>query len=231
MHAEELARQRSLSWRPFLTSSSLVRAPADGRWGSRTPALLRAAPSRADAPTGEAALEEVIRRHLRAFGPAAPEDVASWIGWRTPPVRNALERLAGQLEQFSDEGGRRLYDLPGSPRPDPETPAPPRLLAGFDSVLLAYAVKHRDRIIAEADRKAVYDRGNLRIRPSFLIDGYVAGTWSLQVRRGEAILTLQALRPIASAARAALIEEAERTVAVLAPEVRAHSVRKVSSSE
>ena len=224
MHAQELARQRSLSWRPFLTSSSLVRAPADGRWGSRTPALLRAAPSPADAPTGEAALEEVIRRHLRAFGPAAPDDVAGWIGWRTPPVRDALERLAPQLEEFSDEGGRRLYDLPGSPRPDPETPAPPRLLGGFDSVLLAYATKHRARIISEADRQAVYERGNLRIRPSFLIDGFVAGTWSLQVRRGEAILTLQALRPIARPASAALIEEAERVATVLAPGARAHSV-------
>jgi hypothetical protein len=224
MHAQELARQRSLSWRPFLTSSSLVRAPADGRWGSRTPALLRAAPSPADAPTGEAALEEVIRRHLRAFGPAAPDDVAGWIGWRTPPVRDALERLAPQLEEFSDEGGRRLYDLPGSPRPDPETPAPPRLLGGFDSVLLAYATKHRARIISEADRQAVYERGNLRIRPSFLIDGFVAGTWSLQVRRGEAILTLQALRPIARPASAALIEETERVATVLAPGARAHSV-------
>src|SRR6266508_1146147 len=66
------------------------------------------------------ALDEVVRRHLRAFGPAGPDDVAGWIGWRTPPVREAFERLGADLERLEDEDGRGLYDLPDAPRPDPE---------------------------------------------------------------------------------------------------------------
>lgn len=220
----ELDQQRTYRWRPFLRSSSLVRAPGDGRWGTKTPAALRAAPNLGQPPTGEAALEEVILRHLRAFGPAGAEDVASWIGWRTPPVRAALDRLAPKLVRFSDEDGRALHDLPDAPRPDPATPAPPRLLAAFDSVLLAYAAKRRARILPDAHRDAIYERANLRIRPSFLIDGLVAGTWSVEVRRREAVLTLRPLERLTRSARAALIEEAGRLLGTVQPGAAGHQV-------
>ena len=72
-----------------------------------------------------------------------------------------------------------MYDLPEAPRPDPDTPAPPRLLGAFDSTLLAYAVKHRARIVPEGLREAIYDKGNLRIQPTIVLDGLVAGTWSV----------------------------------------------------
>ena len=221
----ELERQRAHRWRAFLRWSALVREPVDGRWGTKAPAALRAAPGAATRPVdAEEALEVVIRRHLRAFGPAGAEDVASWIGWRVTPVRAALERLAPQLERCEDGGSRPLYDLPEAPRPDPETPAAPRLLAAFDSVLLAYATGRRARILPDAHRDAVYERANLRIRPTFLIDGLVAGTWSIEVRRREAILTLRALQRLPRGERAALVQEAERLVRALHPDAVAHGV-------
>jgi hypothetical protein len=222
----ELERQRAHRWRAFLRWSALVREPADGRWGTKAPAALRAAPGSAAAPPDEEeALAAVIRRHLRAFGPAGAEDIAGWIGWRVTPVRAALEGLAPQLERVEEKGGSRpLYDLPEAPRPDPETPAAPRLLAAFDSVLLAYATGRRARILPDAHRDAVYERANLRIRPTFLIDGLVAGTWSIEVRRREALLTLQALQRLPRSERAALVSEAERLVRALHPNAVAHGV-------
>jgi hypothetical protein len=221
----ELERQRAHRWRAFLRWSALVREPADGRWGTKAPAALRAAPGSTAAPVDEQeALEAVIRRHLRAFGPAGAEDIAGWIGWRVTPVRAALERLAPQLERLQDGGSRPLYDLPEAPRPDPETPAAPRLLAAFDSVLLAYATGRRARILPDAHRDAVYERANLRIRPTFLIDGLVAGTWSVEVRRREALLTLRALQRLPRGERAALVQEAERLVRALHPKAVAHGV-------
>jgi hypothetical protein len=223
--AAELERQRAHKWRAFLRWSALVRAPADGRWGTKAPAALRAAPAPAGAPPGaDEALDAVIERHLRAFGPAGAEDVASWIGWRVPPVRAALERLAPQLVRCEDERGRPLYDLPDAPRPAAQTPAPARLLAAFDSVLLAYASGRRARILPDAHREAVYERANLRIRPTFLIGGLVAGTWSIEVRRREAVLTLRALRRLSRGERAALVGEAERLVGFLHPDAKAHGV-------
>jgi hypothetical protein len=220
----ELDRQRELKWRPFQRWSAFVRAPADGAWGTKAPSALLAAPRQRGAPKGDKALDEVVLRHLRAFGPAGPEDVAGWIGWRAPPVREALERVGAELERFEDEDGRTLYDLADAPRPDPETPAPPRLLAAFDSVLLAYAAKRRGRILPDQHRDAVYERRNLQIRPSYLVDGLVAGTWSIEVKRREATLTLRPLERLARATRSALVDEAERLVRTLQPEANGHAV-------
>jgi Winged helix DNA-binding domain len=220
----EIEHQRRYKWRAFLRWSAFVRAPADGRWGSKAPAAVRAAPGAADPPDEDRALDDVIRRHLRAFGPAGPEDVASWIGGRTPPLRAALERLEPELAVVARDDGRRLYDLPDAPRPNPETPAPPRLLAAFDSVLLAYASGRRERILPDAHKDAIYERANLRIRPTFLVDGLVAGTWSVEVRRREATLTLKPLGPLAKTARSELVEEAEHLVRAVQPEAKAHGV-------
>ena len=226
----ELEQQRALGWRTFLRSSALVRAPLDGRWSAKTPAAYRAAPSPADAGSPrapvstESALDTIVRRHLRAFGPAGAEDIASWIGTRLPPVRAALQRLAPELVALRDEEGRPLHDLPDSPRPHPEVAAPPRLLAAFDSVLLAYASKRRARILPDAHRDAIYERANLRIRPSFLIDGLVAGTWSLQSARREATLTLRPLVRLDRTTRGALAQEAERVLEVVQPAASAHKV-------
>jgi len=224
LSAAETDRQRQLKWRPFQRWSALVRAPADGAWGAKAPSALLAAPRPRGALQGDKALDEVVRRHLRAFGPAGPDDVAGWIGWRTPPVRKAFERLGDDLERIEDEHGRALYDLPGAPRPDPETPAAPRLLAAFDSVLLAYAAKRRERILPDRHRDAVYERRNLQIRPSYLVDGLVAGTWSIEVKRREATLTLRPLERLGRATRSALVEEAEGLVRALHPQAKGHAV-------
>ncbi|HEV7519278.1 MAG TPA: winged helix DNA-binding domain-containing protein [Thermoanaerobaculia bacterium] len=221
----EVAAQRSFQWRPFYRWSAPVRTPADGRWGAKTPEALLAAP-RPPAPNPEAALAAVLRRHLRAFGPAAAEDVAGWIGLGTPRVRAALERLGPELVRFEDEDRRTLYDLPAAPRPDPQVPAPARFLPSFDSTLLAYAAKGRARarLVPAVCREPIYARGNLRILPTFLVDGKVAGTWAVAVRRREATLTLTPCVPLARAARTAVVEEGERLLRFSEPRALAHRV-------
>src|SRR3954447_3582592 len=220
----ELARQREYAWRPVRATAALVRAPASGGFGRRTPAALAAAPGRPGDVDLDAALDCVVRRPLRAFGPAGADDVAQWIGWKVPPVRAALERLAGELERFEDSAGRTLYDLPDAPPPDPGGPPPVRLLPWFDSVLLAYAPGRRGRILPDEHRDAVYNRRNLQIRPSFLVDGLVAGTWAIEAKGKKAALTLTPLRKIPKRTTKALVAEAERLVAFLHPDATAPSV-------
>jgi hypothetical protein len=216
--AEEVERQRELKWRPLLRSCAFVRVPADGNWAGKAPAALLAAPP-ADAKD---ALEHAIRRHLRAFGPASADDVASFIKWRTPPVREAMEAM--ELERV--EG---LYDLPGAPRPDPDTPAPPRLLAAFDSALLAYASKRRERIVPDELRDVVYERRNLQIRPTFLVDGLVAGIWKLETRRRVATVTLDSKVKLKASTRKELVAEAERVARALHPDAKGYEVSESSA--
>ena len=114
----ELDAQRALSWRPIYRWSALTRVPNGGVWGSKAPADHLAAPvppGSEGAPRLEEALEALALRHLGAFGPAAAEDVATWVGWRTPPVRELLDGLGGRLRRFEDVHGRTLYDLRGRP--------------------------------------------------------------------------------------------------------------------
>ena len=175
--AAELEHQRRYGWRPLLRWTALTRAPEDGRWGTRPSMAQVAAPTPPLRwPQPEKALDDVIRWHLRAFGPAAADDVAAWIGWKTPPVRAAMEKL--DLEALEDERGRRLYDVPGAPRPDPDTEAPPLLLPWFDNAILAYAPANRARILPDEYRDRLYKRANLQWLPAILVDGMVAGAWS-----------------------------------------------------
>lgn len=216
----EVERQLALRWRPLRVWSGLVRRPEDGRW-SRPPTAYRAAPGGKDADP-DAALEAVVRHHLAAFGPAAAEDVAAWTGCRVGLVRAALDRLAPELVRFADEAGRPLHDLPAAPRPDPDTPAPPRLLPWFDSTLLAYEPKRRARILPDAHRDAVYHRANLRYEPTLLVDGFVAGTWGIEVKRRAATITMRPLERLDRATRDALAAEAERLARATQPGAREH---------
>lgn len=220
--AEELKFQQEHKWRPLRAAPFLVRVPAGGGW-EKEPKNYRAAP-KAGRRTSDSALDAVVGHHLRAFGPATVDDVAYWTGCGTPTVRKSLKRLDDKLVQLTDEAGSALYDLADSPRPDADTPAEPRFLAAFDSALLAYHAKRRARILPDAHRDAVSVRANLQIKPTFLIDGMVAGLWSVQMRRKTAELTLTPFGKLRATDRKALAAEGERLSRMVYPKASDHQV-------
>jgi hypothetical protein len=217
---QELSKQRAVKWRTLLRGGDLVRVPADGTWGPKAPTAVTAAPARK--ASGEA-VDAVVLSHLRAFGPAGADDIAAWLGWRTKQVGEALERLATDVSEIT--GGRRtLYDVPDGPRPGGDVEAPARLLAAFDSVILAYAPKRRSRLVPDGVFEHVYNRANLQIRPTFLLDGLVAGTWSTQVKGKKATLQLSPIGRLPRGARAALTAEGEALLAAVHPTATNRSV-------
>lgn len=48
---------------------------------------------------------------------------------------------------------------------------------------------------------------NLRLPPTFLVDGLVAGTWRIERARSSAVLVLEPFQPLSKKARAELTEE------------------------
>src|SRR5262245_48140128 len=111
-----------------------------------------------DADVGEAGAAGLIRRYLAAFGPATVRDLQAWSGLqRLQPVVDGM-----RLRLFRDRRGAALYDLPRAPRPDPDTPAPPRLLPDYDNALLAHA--DRARTLEDDGR-----REGLIGKPTFLV--------------------------------------------------------------
>ncbi|HEU4840839.1 MAG TPA: winged helix DNA-binding domain-containing protein [Ilumatobacteraceae bacterium] len=119
-------------------------------------------------------LQHLARRYLEGFGPASAEDLAQFALIRRPVAREALAGLGSSIERIEGPDGRALFDVPGGPRPDEGAPAPPRLMAMWDSVLLAYA--DRSRVIAPEHRQHVMRR-NGDVLPTVLVDGYVCGVW------------------------------------------------------
>jgi len=165
------------------------------RWMASEAPLARGLDPRPD-------LDAVIVRYLAAFGPASVRDIQAWCG--LTKLAASIARLRDRLALYMDDRGRELFDLPGAPLPDPDTPAPVRILAPFDNVLLAHA--DRARIVSPAHRALVSRERRMR---TFLIDGAVAGTWSLT----DGQLEFAPFARLRAPDRGALLAEAERLAA------------------
>lgn len=161
-------------WWALRTFAPLIHAPTGGPWSfGRRPSFL-AAPAAPASGERARCVQHLVRRYLEGFGPASAQDVAQFALLRRPTVRPALAAMADTLVRLDGPDGTELFDVPGAPLPDEDTPAPPRLLGMWDSVLLAYA--DRSRIIPAEYRQLVIRR-NGDVLPTVLVDGYVCGVW------------------------------------------------------
>ena len=186
----------------------IVRAPPSGTWERRRADLYALAEDWLGPPEVDQddAVDHTVRRYLGGFGPATLADVANWAGVPTTVVAPALERL--RLRRFASEEGEELVDLPRAPLPDPDTPAPVRLLGTWDAILLAHA--RRANVLPERFRDRVFHVRMPQSVTTFLVDGSVAGTWRYEDGR----VTLDPFEPLDRATLRALREEGERMTAL-----------------
>ena len=163
-------------WYALRTPGRLTHAPETGLWQPpRTTTYLLIEHEPVDPAAARA---ELVRRYLGAFGPATRADVAQWSGLPVRDFTDALEALE-PLRRFRDERGRELLDLPRAPRPPADTPAPARFLPRFDNLVLSHA--DRTRVISDEHRREVIEGG--WVEATFLVDGFVAGTWRVEKSR------------------------------------------------
>ena len=198
----------------------LVLVPNDSRWSYAGNAdFADAEKFLATRIAASAAADDLVLRYLAAFGPATVKDAARWSAMRDlVPV---FERLRPQLVTFTDDRGRELFDLPDAPRPGPDVAAPVRLIPDYDNLGLAY--DDRSRLVDDAHRGALCSKNGI-IYPTFLVDGRVAGLWSLERTKTRATLTLRPFGKLPKPARTALIEEAERLLRFVEDDAPAFSV-------
>jgi hypothetical protein len=157
----------------------LVQVPPRALWQRSGQVRLTTATAWLGKPRGKPlSIDEMVVRYLAAFGPAAVADIQTWSGLSR--LGAVVERLG--LMHFKSQGGQALYDIPDAPRPDPDSPAPVRLVAPFDNILLSHA--NRTRLISDEHRKRLFSGKNGVFPGTVLVDGFVAGTWEL-VGKGE----------------------------------------------
>jgi Winged helix DNA-binding domain len=165
-------------------------------------------------------LDDLVLRYLAAFGPATVMDMQAWSGLTR--LREAVDRLRPGLRTFRDEQGGELFDLPDAPRPDPDVPAPVRLVAEFDNLILSHA--DRARIISEPNRQRMFTRNGI-FPGTVLVDGFVVGMWRLARSRGGAVLVIEMFEPVGKRDRDAIVAEGGHLLAFAAPDAPAHDIR------
>ncbi len=179
-----------------------------GLWGRSGQVTLTTAEHWLGRPATPApAPDDTVLRYLAAFGPASVKDMQTWAGLTR--LRDAFERLRPRLVTFRAPDGTELFDLPDAPRPDPETPAPPRFLPEFDNLLLSHA--DRTRLVPPAYKGRTWAK-NTAYRV-LLVDGFVAGLWRLD----DDALVVEPFGPLTGARRDEVVAEGERMLAALHP--------------
>jgi hypothetical protein len=199
----------------------LVQVPPRGIWGKSG----RAAHTTAEAWLGrpldsDPSLDEMVIRYLGAFGPATVKDVQTWSGLTR--LGEVTDRLRSRLRVFRDEHGNELFDLPDAPRPDHDTPSPPRFLPEFDNLILSHA--DRTRVIANDYRKVIASKNGM-VPATVLVDGFVRGKWKTELTREKATLAIEPFEPLAKKDHEALIKEGERLIRFTGEGAEAFEVR------
>jgi len=203
------------------THLPLVQQPTDTRWGWPGSAAFAVAESWIGRPLGKGWDErKLVLRYLAAFGPAGPRDAETWSGMIK--LRDAFEALRPKLRTFRDDKGRELFDLPRAPRPPADRPAPIRFLPDYDNLLLSHA--DRTRIVPAVHRPRLATT-NLRVMATFLVDGFVAGTWRIERARASAALLIEPFEALSRKARAELAEEGKGLLRFAEGDARAFEVR------
>jgi hypothetical protein len=153
----------------------------------------------------EAARLELARRFLHVFGPATPEAFGRWAGIEGRGAAAAFAALGGSLTPVrtpigdawilaKDESG-----FVAGPGPS----ASARLLPSGDAY---YLLQGADRTLLVPDAKRRGELWTSRVWPgALLVNGEVVGTW----RRANERVSIAAWRRLSSAARDAVVEEAE----------------------
>ncbi|MFJ2741704.1 winged helix DNA-binding domain-containing protein [Streptomyces sp. NPDC087440] len=178
-----------------------------GRW---VPGFVPAAPG--------AALAEVVRHYLRAYGPASPQHFAQWLSAPKKWAADLFASLAAELREVRVEGaapGETLWELAGAPAAGEGAAAPGlHLLPYFD----AYVIGSHPRPLVfpgpEAAERALA-RGQAGPVQVLVSGGTVAGIWH-QKRSGKRLdITVEAFGELPPGGREELARRAERIGEVL----------------
>jgi hypothetical protein len=188
-----------------LRAMAWVRTAPRGEWPHHKPSP--AVVWRDPLASPEEGARRVAHAYLAAYGPASREDVEQFTSFKLRQIAPALDRL----RTFEDEQGRTLYDVPRALLSPEGTEAPVRFLPPFDSIILAH--RDRSRILPNEYYETVIRRKNATTLATFTVDGFIAGSWTVDRKRGRWSIDLEPFAPLPRGTRADVAREGEQFVA------------------
>ncbi|WP_329390404.1 winged helix DNA-binding domain-containing protein [Streptomyces sp. NBC_01351] len=159
-------------------------------------------------------VHELVDRYLRAYGPATPQDFATWLAAPTGWAAELFATLgrSNRIEEVPFATGRAWLATGDTAFPD-EPARGVRLLPYFDAYVIA--ARPRELLFPGSAATRALAGGQAGNFPVLLVDGTAAGVW-YQRRTGRRIaLTVEPLEHLGTAHRRALDEQVERTGAML----------------
>jgi uncharacterized protein YcaQ len=156
-------------------------------------------------PSGEAQ-SALLRKYLRAYGPATLADFSHWAGIPMAEVKLLGSQVDSEIVELS--GGKLPLLLMREDVTEMEKasgkPGSIRLLPNFDVYLLAH--REKDHLLSAAHYKRVY-RNQGWISPVVLIDGAIAAVWSYKLAGKKIAVTIEPFTKLAKTVRDAIERE------------------------
>lgn len=186
------------------SAGQVLRATNDGGWNTSRPLWTSAAAwlgAPIERPDPDAALDAMVERWLRSFGPGTEQDVKWWLGSTLGAVRASLSRLAAVQVQLDD--GATGWVLADDVEPEPEVEPWAALLPPLDPTTMGWY----DRAWYLGEHKAQIFDSTGNGGPTIWVDGRIVGGWR---QDDDGAVELQVLDDVGADALGAITVEAER---------------------
>lgn len=144
-------------------------------------------------------ITKLVQQYLSSFGPVTEDDIAWWTGLTKTKIREALNRIRGQITQLNipDLEGDFIVlrrDLELLSKTEPEDKPIINLLPTLDPYLMGY--KHRERYLHLEHYDKIFDRSG-NATSTILLNGVVIGVWDF-VEKPKPTVKLYLLDKVAS---------------------------------
>jgi uncharacterized protein YcaQ len=165
------------------------------------------------------AWREIVRRYLRAYGPATREEFARWWGMQPAPAGRILKASGEELDEVDVEGERawvlatEIPDMRRSARQD----HPVRLLPAFD--VYVTGSRPKESLVERRFEPRVFRQAGW-VSPVVLVNGKVAGVWSHEQTAGRPDLTVEPFAKLTARQKKEIALEADRLGSFLGSPVR-----------
>ena len=156
-----------------------------------------------------AALQEMARRYLRAYGPATPERFAYWWGMGMVPARKLFKSLANELVAVDVEGWQAfalqstLESMQNPPMLDEV-----QLLPLFDTY--TYGAGRGSEVVLSPLHKGRVFRQQGWVSAVVVVNGCIQGVWDYKTQRGQTTVNVRLFSSLTPALKQKIEAGAER---------------------